>query len=101
MRRLQFPPRQTVRTVQTHVLLLNRVPNSSVEKAQEDVQGADKSAGDGGRIAGFAQGDALPEPVHTGERRWRRTHKCCIRFLENRILNFNMSRFLWNLRFFK
>jgi len=32
--------------VQEHVLLLIRVPESSVEEAQEDVQGADKSAGD-------------------------------------------------------
>jgi len=46
MRRLQFHPRQTVRTVQAHVLLLDRMPKNSLEEAQEDVQGADKSAGD-------------------------------------------------------
>jgi len=38
MRRLQPPPRQTVRPVQEHVLLLAKV---SLEEAQEDVQGAD------------------------------------------------------------
>jgi len=72
-----------VRTVQTHVLLLDRVPEVGLEEARKDVQGADGGGGDGGRIAGFAQGDALPEPVHPGERRWRRTHKCGNRFLEN------------------
>jgi len=46
MRRLQFHPRQTVRTVQAHVLLLIRVPEIGVEEAQEDVQGADGGGGD-------------------------------------------------------
>jgi len=46
MRRLQLPTCQTVRTVQMHVLLLPLLPEVSVEEAQEDVQGADKSAGD-------------------------------------------------------
>ena len=65
MRRLQLPRRETVRTVQAHVLLLIRVPEIGVEEAQEDVQGADEIAGDRGRAPHPPQGHDSPEYVHT------------------------------------
>ena len=77
MRRLQLPRRETVRTVQAHVLLLIRVPEIGVEEAQEVVQGADESAGDRGRAPPPAQGHCPPEYVHTEV--WGRgwTNQCC------------------------
>jgi len=46
VRHLLIHPHETVRTVQEHVLLLPLLPEVGVEEAQEDVQGADKSAGE-------------------------------------------------------
>ena len=39
-------PAKSCSPVGTHLLLLRRVSEIGVEEAQEDVQGADKSAGD-------------------------------------------------------
>jgi len=41
MCRLQLPRRETVRAVQTHVLLLLLLPKTILEETQEDVHGAD------------------------------------------------------------
>jgi len=77
MRRLQFHPRQTVRTVQAHVLLLERVPKSSVEEAQEDVQGADEATHHRGRAPNPPQGHGPPEYVHTETWGWGWTNQRC------------------------
>jgi len=44
MRLLQLPGRETVRTTQSHLLLLALLPEIDVEEAQEDVQGADEGS---------------------------------------------------------
>ena len=65
MRRLQLPRRETLCTVQEHVLLLRRVPEVGVEETQEDVQGADKATHLTGRAPNPPQGHGPPEYVHT------------------------------------
>jgi len=75
VRRLQLPRREAVRTVQTHVLLLRRVPEVCLEEAQEDVQGADESAGDRGRAPHPSQGHFPPELVHTDKWGWGWTNE--------------------------
>jgi len=70
VRRLQLPPLQTLRTVQKHVLLLGRVPKSSVEEAQEDVQGAENPSRHLFLPPHPAQGHCPPEFVHTEAWGW-------------------------------
>jgi len=59
VRRLQLPRRQTVRPVQTIVLLLARVPEVCVEEAQEDVQSADGVAATEAELRTLHKGIAL------------------------------------------
>jgi len=63
--------------VQTIVLLLGRVPESSVEEAQEDVQGADNPSRNRGRPPRIAQGYCPPKYVHTEVWGWRWTNQRC------------------------
>ena len=65
VRRLQLPPHQALRTVQTHLLLLPLLPETSLEEAQEDVQSPNHPSRNRGRPPRPPQGHCPPKYVHT------------------------------------
>ena len=65
-----------MRQVQTNLLLYKETPISSLEEAQEDVQGADYPSRNRGRPPKSPQGHGPPEYVHTEKWGWGWSNEC-------------------------
>jgi len=76
VRRLRLPPHQTLRPVQKHLLLLPLLPKTSLEEAQEDVQGPNHPSRHLFLPPNPPQGHGPPEYVHTEKWGWRWANEC-------------------------